>query len=42
MTVGIHNFVKFTVIKQKITKKNSGCVFASGKNAMYPNDFVYL
>ena len=35
MTVGSHNFVKFTVIKPHC-QKNSHCVFASGKNAMYP------
>ncbi len=35
MTVGSHNFVKFTVIKPNC-QKHSGCVFASGKNAMYP------
>ena len=35
MTVGNNNFVKFTVIKPNC-QKHSGCVFASGKNAMYP------
>ena len=35
MTVGNHNFVKFTVIKPNC-QKHSGCVYASGKNAMYP------
>ncbi len=34
MTVGSHNFVKFTVIKPNC-EKHSGCVFDSGKNAMY-------
>ena len=35
MTVGIHNFVKFTVIKPNC-QKHSRYVFASGKNTMYP------
>ena len=35
MTVGSHNFVQFTV-KKPNCQKLSGCVFASGKNAMYP------
>ena len=35
MTVSSHNFVKFTVIKPNCPK-HSGCVFASGKNSMYP------
>ena len=34
MTLGSHNFVKFTVIKPNF-QKHSGRVFASGKNAMY-------
>ena len=36
MTLGSDNVVKFTVIKPNC-QKHSGCVFASGKNAMYPN-----
>ncbi len=36
MTVGRHNFVKFIDIKPNC-QKHSGCVFASGKNAMYPS-----
>ena len=40
MTVGSHNFVKFTVIKPNC-QKHSGCVFASGKNAMYPLNVSY-
>ena len=40
MTIGNHNFVKFTVIKPNL-QKQSGCVFASGKNAMYPFVSVY-
>ncbi len=36
MTVGSHNFVKFTVIKSNC-QKHSGCIFASGKNVMYPH-----
>ena len=35
MTLGSHNFVKFTV-KKLNCQKHSGCAFASGKNAMYP------
>ncbi len=35
MTVGSHNFVKFTVLKPNC-QKHSGYIFASGKNAMYP------
>ena len=35
MTLGSHNFVKFTVIKLNC-QKHSGFVFAAGKNAMYP------
>ncbi len=47
MTVGSHNFVKFTVIKLNC-QNHSGCVFASGKNTMYPlnldagTDLFYL
>ncbi len=37
MKVGSH-FVKFTVIKSNC-QKQSGCVFASGKNAMYPYNY---
>ena len=39
MTVCSQNFVKFTVIKPNC-QKHSGCVFASGKNAMYPITYV--
>ena len=35
MTIGSHNFVKFTVIKPNC-QKHSVCVFASDKNTMYP------
>ncbi len=35
ISAGSHNFVKFTIIKPNC-QKHSGCVFASGKNAMYP------
>ena len=31
----LHNYYKFTVNKPNC-QKHSGCVFASGKNAMYP------
>ena len=41
MRVGSHNFVKFTVIKPNC-QKHSGCVFASGKNAMYPYEPVII
>ncbi len=37
MTVGSHNFAKFTVMKPNC-QNYSGCVFASGKNALYPCD----
>ncbi len=36
-----HNFVKFTVIKPNC-QKFSGCVFASGKSAMYPPKSIPL
>jgi len=41
MTAGIHNFVKFKVIKANC-QKHSGCVFASGKNAMFPYNLLWL
>ena len=41
VTAGSNNFVKFTVIKPNC-QKHSGCVFAIGKNAMYPNIKIML
>ena len=42
MTVCSHKFVKFTV-KKPNCQKHSECVFASGKNAMYPlKIYTYL
>ncbi len=41
MTVGSNNFVKFTVRKPNC-QKHSGCVFASGKRAMYPSLYLVI